>query len=390
MTDANNFAPRNITLTNTYLTGRESAYVQDAITRGFVGGGCGHYTKACENFLEERLNAQKIFLTSSCTAALYFAGQVLGLNQESEIIVPSYSFASCASAFQSLGAKIVFADSRPDTMNIDEKKIEQLITQRTRSILVVHYAGVSCDMEPLLKIAAKYGIHIIEDAAHGLFGTHRGKPLGTIGSLGAFSFDFAKNVTCGEGGALVVNDPALIESAEIIYHRGTNRGLFMRGIIEKYEWIGAGGNYSPSELQTAFLLGQLEGSDHIQQRRKEITTEYELHLRDWALENEVCLPVYPDYCDSAYHLFYILLKTLDDRTLLIKHLAARGVSSSYHYMPLHLAPAGRQFRAASCNVAEDISTRLLRLPLHPGMTDEDVQYVISAVTSFNCQKGIIL
>lgn len=377
---------RRIPLTKQYVVGAEETYIREAIESGSLAGG-GYFTKWCEEFLQDTLSTHKVLLTSSCTAALQLAGQILGLGVGSEVIVPSFAFASCASVFMALGARIVFADSSPDTMNIAPDQVERMIGPRSRAILAIHYAGVSCDMDALLELSVKYRIPLIEDNAHGLFGQYNGRKLGTMGALGALSFDYAKNLICGEGGALLINEPDLADVAEVIYQRGTNRAQLLRGQAVMYEWVGAGGNYSPSELQAAFLRAQLEGWQQIQERRRWLWQTYQEYLGDWAQENCVTLPFCSENCDPAYHLFYIILPSALDRNEAIIHLRKRGVDSAFHYLPLHLSPAGRGFGgdAGLCPVVEDLSQRLLRLPFYTDMTDTEVETVVSALSSFHCK-----
>jgi dTDP-4-amino-4,6-dideoxygalactose transaminase len=371
-----------IPLVAPHRAGMEARYVLAAIEAGTLAGG-GPAGIACENVLRQALPARRVVLTSSCTSALHLAGQALDLVPGDEVIVPSFSFASCASVFASLGATIVFADSRPDTFNLDERQVEALIGPRTRALLVVHYGGVPCEMDALLELAARHDVAVIEDCAHGPFASYRGRPLGTMGALAALSFDGAKNLTCGEGGALIVNDPALDEAVEIAFHRGTDRARFLRGEAASYKWSAAGGNYSMSGLQAAFLLAQLDDRERVQHRRRAVWEEYRERLTAWSRHACVQLPAWPPHCHPAFHLFALLFPSRDARDAAMTRLGAHGIASAPHYSPLHLAPGARRFsaRPASCPCVEDFHDRLLRLPLHTRLSDGDVDRVVAALTT---------
>jgi dTDP-4-amino-4,6-dideoxygalactose transaminase len=299
-----------------------------------------------------------------------------------EVIVPSFTFVSTANAFVSRGAKPVFADIRSDTLNIDETQIEKLITPRTKAIIPVHYAGVGCEMDDLQTIAERHGLSIIEDNAHGLFGNYKGRPLGAFGALATQSFHETKNFTCGEGGALLINDSRYLERAEIIREKGTNRGRFFRGQIDKYTWVDIGSSFLPSDILAAFLLAQFESREEIQSKRMKIWTHYYEGLKDWAEDKGVRLPVVPPHCDQAYHMFYMILPSLEIRTNLISRLKERGVLSVFHYTPLHLSDMGRLFggKEGDCPVTEFVSDRLLRLPFFNSLTELDQDRVIEAIT----------
>jgi dTDP-4-amino-4,6-dideoxygalactose transaminase len=313
---------------------------------------------------------------------LEMAALLLDIHPGDEVIVPSYTFVSSINAFVLRGAVPVFADIRPDTLNLDETRLEALITPRTRAIVVVHYAGVGCEMDEILDIARRHGVPIVEDNAQGLFARYRGKPLGSFGALAAVSFHETKNVGCGEGGALLINDAQYVERAEIIQEKGTNRAQFFRGQVDKYTWVDVGSSFLPSDLLAAFLLAQLESRAQIQERRRVIWTRYEQELGDWAAQHGVRLPVVPPHCEQPFHMFYLLLPSLVARQAMIERLRSRGILSVFHYVPLHLSPMGRRFggRPGACPVSEDLAERLLRLPFYTGLTEGDQADVIGAVT----------
>lgn len=315
------------------------------------------------------------------------AALLLDIAPGDEVILPSFTFVSTANAFVLRGAKIVFSDVRPDTMNMDESRLERLITSRTRVIVPVHYAGVACDMDAICDIARRHGVQIVEDNAHGLFARYKGKYTGTFGCLATQSFHETKNLTCGEGGALLVNDPFLMERAVIIREKGTNRNQFFRGQVDKYTWVDVGSSYLPSDLLAAFLFAQLEARREILQKRKLIWEYYWQHLQPWACAMGVQLPVVPPECDQAYHMFYLLMPSPESRQSLIAHLKEVGILSVFHYVPLHLSDMGRRFaaREPECSVTEDVSARLLRLPFYNDLTEAEQSRVIDAVFSFALQ-----
>ncbi len=286
------------------------------------------------------------------------------------------------------GAKPVFADIRPDTLNLDEAKLDQLITPRTKAILVVHYAGVGCEMDSICDSAERHRVAIVEDNAHGLLGKYKGRYLGTFGCLASQSFHETKNVTCGEGGALLINDPQYIERAEIIREKGTNRSRFFRGQVDKYTWVDVGSSYLPSDILAAFLCAQLEARDEIQSRRQRIWEYYDRHLRDWAEENGVRLPIVPDHCQQPYHLFYLLLPSLKERQAFIAHLKTHNVASVFHYLPLHLSDMGQRSggKAGDCPVTEDVSDRLVRFPFHDSLAIDDAERVVSVLGQFRSRS----
>jgi dTDP-4-amino-4,6-dideoxygalactose transaminase len=360
------------------------ALVRQAVEEGRLAGN-GRFAHACESSLRQVTGAVKALLTSSCTAALEMTALLLDAEPGDEVIVPSFTFVSTANAFALRGLRPVFADCRRDTLNVDAGSMSGLVSPRTRAVVVMHYGGVACEMTGILDVAHRHGLTVVEDNAHGLFGTYRGQPLGSFGSMATQSFHETKNVTCGEGGALLLNDGGLVPRAEVIREKGTNRSRFFRGEVDKYTWVDAGSNYLPSELQAAFLLGQLRSKDRVQARRASIWQRYHTELADWARRHGVCLPTVPSHCVHPAHLYYLLLPSPDARTRLIEHLGQRGILAVFHYVPLHLSPMGRRFGGAvgDCPVTEDVSERLLRLPLYSDLSDEDQATVIEAVHRFS-------
>jgi dTDP-4-amino-4,6-dideoxygalactose transaminase len=363
--------------------GKELVYIAEAINNGLISGD-GKFTKQCQTFFEEHLGVAKAFLTTSCTHALEMAAILLDIKAGDEIIVPSFTFVSTPNAFVLRKAKPVFIDIRPDTLNMDESRLEDLITPRTKAILPVHYAGVGCEMDTIMSIAENHRIAVVEDNAHGLFGKYKGKYLGTFGCMAAQSFHETKNFTCGEGGALFINDPKYIERAEIIREKGTNRSRFFRGEIDKYTWIDVGSSYLPSDMLAGFLYAQLEAKDHIQEHRERIWQYYYTHLKDWAQDNGVKLPAVPKHCEQPYHMFYMILPSCEDRQAFITHLKSNGIHSVFHYLPLHLSPLGIQLsgRKADCPVTESISDRLVRLPFYNELTEKQMGNIVEAVYDF--------
>lgn len=365
------------------FAGNETRYIAEAIERGHISGD-GHFTKACHQLLEGTLGVPKVLLTTNCTHALEMSALLLGLKPGDEVIVPSFAFVTTVLAFVLHGAKPVFADVRPDTLNLDERAVERLVTPRTKAIVALHYAGVACEMDALLAIGAKHGVPVIEDNAHGLFGRYKGRWLGTMGILGTQSFHETKNFTCGEGGALLVNDRRLVERAEILREKGTNRSRFLRGLVHKYTWVDVGSSYLPSDLLAAFLLAQLEARDAIQGRRRDLWNRYHAELAGWAADRGVTLPHVPAHCEQPYHMFYVLLRDAAQREGLITHLEAQGILAVFHYLPLHVSDMGRRHggREGDCPVTENVSSRLLRLPFHNRLTDAEQGEVIAAVRAF--------
>lgn len=365
------------------LAGDELAYMADSIKTGHISGD-GIYTGKCQAFLEQALGVPKVLLTTSCTHALELAALLLDIQAGDEVIIPSFTFVSTVNAFVLRGARPVFIDIRPDTLNLDERQLESLITPRTKAIVVMHYAGVACEMNTIMNVATREGIPVVEDNAHGLFGKYRGKNLGTFGTFATQSFHETKNFSCGEGGALVLNDPANIERAEIIREKGTNRSRLFRGLVQKYTWVDIGSSYLPSDLLAAFLFAQLEQRDRIQAVRQRIWERYETELRKWAAENNVTLPVVPESCEHPFHIFYLLLPSKAAREELIGHLKAAGILAVFHYLPLNDSEMGARFGAkpGDCPVTEDVSERLLRLPLFNDLSLAEQGEVIAAIQAF--------
>jgi dTDP-4-amino-4,6-dideoxygalactose transaminase len=364
------------------LAGNEYKYIAEAIANGHASGD-GPFTRKCHELLERELGVPRVLLTTSCTHALEMAALLLDCGPEDEVIVPSFTFVSTANAFALRGARLVFADIRPDTLNFDESRLESLITPRTKAIVVVHYAGVSCEMDSILAIASHHGVRVVEDNAHGLFSRYKGTYTGKLGCLAAQSFHETKNFTCGEGGALIINDAELLERALVIREKGTNRSRFFRGEIDKYTWVDLGSSYLPSDLLAAFLYAQLEAREKIQEKRRRVWNRYYESLADWAERNDVKLPVIPPECEQAYHMFYILLPSVEHRKSLISHLKAQSILSVFHYTPLHLSEAGKKFaaRPSNCPVTEEISERLLRLPFYNDLSESDQEQVTAATTN---------
>jgi dTDP-4-amino-4,6-dideoxygalactose transaminase len=366
------------------VTGRETEYVTRAITQGPIHGD-GPFTRECHEWLERLTGSPKALLTTSCTHALEMAAILLDLKPGDEVIVPPFTFVSTVNAIVLRGARPVFVDIRPDTLNLDEARIEAAVTPRTRAILLVHYAGVACAMEAIMAIAARHGLAVVEDNAHGLFGTYKGQQLGTFGTFATLSFHDTKNLSCGEGGALMINDPRHMERAEVIREKGTNRTRFYRGQVDKYTWCDIGSSYLPSDILAAYLLAQLESHDRIQARRHVLWSRYAEALAPWAAGVGARLPVVPADCTHPAHIFHLLLPSLDARTAFLAHLRDRRILAVFHYLPLHLSAMGRQLggREGQCPVTEDVSDRLVRLPLFFQLTDADQRRVIEAILQFD-------
>lgn len=362
-----------------YMTGKELWHIAQAHAKGHLAGD-GGFTKQCHRWMEQAIGCQKALLTHSCTAALEMAALLADLQPGDEVIMPSFTFVSTANAFVLRGAVPVFVDIRPDTLNLDEKLIEAAITPKTRAIVPVHYAGVSCEMDPILDIARRHNLMVIEDAAQGLGSSYRRRPLGSMGELAALSFHETKNIISGEGGALLVNAPRLAERAEIIREKGTNRSQFFRGQVDKYTWVDVGSSYLPGEIVAAFLAAQLEEVDAINRRRLMMWDIYHQALASYEAEGRLRRPVVPKHCQHNAHMYYILLPSLERRTAVIASLKEQGVQSVFHYIPLHSAPAGKRYARVhgELSVTDDTSDRLLRLPLWVGMEDQQ-RDVLSAL-----------
>lgn len=365
------------------LTGEEINYILQSVGQGHISGD-GPFTRRCHALLEQITCCGKALLTTSCTHALEMAALLLELKPGDEVIVPSYTFVSTVNAFVVHGARPVFADIRPDTLNIDESKLEGLITPRTRAIVPVHYAGVGCEMDEINTLAARHGLAVIEDNAHGLFGRYRGRPLGSLGALATQSFHETKNITCGEGGALLINDPAYFERAEILREKGTNRSRFFRGQIDKYTWVDVGSSYLPSDILAAVLAAQLESAERIQSRRREIWQYYAQRLAPWAAEHGVRLPVVPSHCEQPWHMFYMICPSLLFRSELIRYMKERRISLVFHYVPLHASDMGQRwgYRPGDLPVTEDLSDRLVRLPLFTAMNELELERICDELVQF--------
>ena len=370
------------------LLGRELEYIFKAMTIGQIAGD-QTFTRKCHALLEGVLGVQKALVTTSCTSALEMAGLLLEIAPGDEVIVPAFTFVSTANAFVLRGARPVFVDVRPDTLNLDEARVDAAITPRTKAVVPVHYAGVACEMDTLCEVCAASDVSIVEDNAHGLFGKYKGRFLGTFGVMATQSFHETKNITCGEGGALLINDPRLVERAEIIREKGTDRSRFFRGEVDKYTWVDIGSSYLMSDVLAAFLYGQLEQWERVQATRRRIWEYYDRELADWCDEQGVRRPVVPGHCEQAYHMYYLLLPSLAQRAALIHHLKQRGILAVFHYLPLHLSTMGRRFGGApgACPVAESVSDRLLRLPFYNDLTEEDHRTVVRAVREFRVERS---
>jgi len=373
----------NIPFNRFHLTGKEEKYISDSLKQDKLSG-ANKYTKLCENFLEEKRRVKKVFLTPSCTAALEMTPLLLDIKPGDEVIMPSFTFVSTANAFVLRGVTPDFVDIRSDNCNLDENKIESSISEKTKAIMVVHYAGIACDMKKILSIAKKYNLFVIEDAAHAIGAKYENKYLGTLGDLGTFSFHDTKNITCGEGGALLINNPDLIERSEIIREKGTNRNKFFRGEVDKYTWVDIGSSFLLSEVSAAFLYAQLEELENINAKRVKIWNKYYENLKDLNTEHQIGLPFVPGYATHNAHIFYLVLKNLDERSRLITFLKENGVSSVFHYVPLHNSPAGLKYGKTFCElpVTEDLSERLLRLPLYFDLSESEVSFILEKLNLF--------
>jgi dTDP-4-amino-4,6-dideoxygalactose transaminase len=365
------------------IVGDELRYIREAVESGHLSGD-GSFTRRCSALLERELGVGRALLTTSCTHALEMCALLLDVQPGDEVVVPSFAFVSTVNAWVLRGARPVFVDVRPDTLNLDEKLVAERVGPRTKAIVALHYAGVACEMDELGRIARDAGTSLVEDAAHALFGSYQGRALGSFGRLATLSFHETKNVSCGEGGALLVNDPALVERAEILREKGTNRSRFFRGEIDKYTWVVLGSSWLPSEVLAAYLWAQLEARDRIQRARERVWRRYRDELAGWAQAHDVRLPILPPQREPAWHMFQLVLPSLDARQRLTGHLRARGILAVFHYLPLHLSPMGRRLggRPGDCPVTEDLSDRLLRLPFYNGLTEEAQGEVIDAVRAF--------
>ena len=365
-----------------FLTGREFRYIEEAIQSGSLAGD-GPFTKKCQAWLERSTGAVKALLTHSCTAALEMSALLIDVGHGDEVILPSYTFVSTANAFVLRGATPVFVDVRPDTLNLDETLIEAAITPRTRAICVVHYAGVACEMDPIMNIARARRLAVIEDDAQGLGAEYRGRPLGALGTLGAISFHETKNIMAGEGGALLVNEPAYAERAEVLWQKGTNRNAFFRGEVDKYSWVDVGSSFLPSELAAAFLWAQIEQADAITTRHLDLWHRYHAAFERLEAKGVLRRPVVPPHCKHNAHMYYVLTESLEARMRVIARLKARGIHAVFHYVPLHSAPAGRKFGrvSGSMQVTDSIADRIVRLPLWVGLSYDEIERIVEEVTA---------
>jgi len=373
----------NVDFNRPVVVGNELEYMKQAIENGHISGD-GPFTKKCHAFLENELGVPKALLTTSCTHALEMSAILLDIQPGDEVIIPDFTFVSTVNAFVLRGAKPVFVDVRWDTLNLDESRLEEAVTYRTKAIVPVHYAGVGCEMDSVMDIARRHNISVVEDNAHGLFAKYKGEYLGTFGSMASQSFHETKNFTSGEGGALLINDPVLVERAEIIREKGTNRARFFRGQVDKYTWVDIGSSYLPSDILAAFLFAQFEQRQKIQLHRKQVWEIYATGLRDWAGKYNVRLPCVPEHCEQSYHMFYLLLPTLELRQKLIAYLREREVYSVFHYLPLHLSDMGQRFGGTPGDypVTEHVSDQLIRLPFHNALTSTEQEQVIDLIHEF--------
>jgi len=362
------------------LVGRELEFIFQTISNGQIAGD-QMFSKKCHGLLKEVLQVCSALVTTSCTHALEMAAILLNIQPGDEVILPAFTFVSTANAFVLRGAQPVFCDIRSDTLNLDESKLEELITPRTRVMVPVHYAGVGCEMEEILEIAGRHGVAVVEDNAHGLFGKYRGRWLGTFGCMATQSFHETKNITCGEGGALLINEERFIERAEIIREKGTNRARFFRGQVDKYSWVDVGSSYVMSDVLAAFLYGQLEKWREIQAKRRAIWELYDMELADWASANGVRQPVVPEHCEQAWHMYYLLMPSLQARTEFIARLKDKGIMAVFHYLPLNRSAFASNLASAptDCPVTKDVSDRIVRLPFYTSMTEKEQRRVIHAV-----------
>lgn len=372
----------NIPFNKPYLTGKEIEYMQEAMLSGKLSGD-GAFTKKCHQFLEHKYGFKKVLLTTSCTDALELAAILLNIKEDDEVIMPSYTFVSTANPFVLRGAKIIFADSRPDHPNIDASKIEALITPQTKAIVPVHYAGMACEMDEIMRIARNYNLFVVEDAAQAIDSYYKGRPLGSIGNLAAFSFHDTKNIICGEGGMLVVNDDKLMRRAEIVREKGTNRSAFFRGEVDKYGWVDVGSSFLPSDLLAAFLFAQLEEMEVIQQKRIQLWNKYFDMLKHLEAQGSVSLPNLSNDQTNNAHIFYLVCKNLDERNILIAHLKEKGIAAVFHYGSLHksLYYATKQ-SVTNLSQSDKYADCLVRLPLYAGLEEHSVARICTHVVEF--------
>jgi dTDP-4-amino-4,6-dideoxygalactose transaminase len=365
------------------IVGPELIYVGQAVAGGHASGD-GPFTKRVEKLMQTQFGAPRVLMTTSCTAAIEMAAVLCNLEPGDEVILPSYTFVSTANAVVLRGARPVFVDIRPDTLNIDERLIEAAVTPRTKAIFVIHYAGVACEMDPIMAMARSHNLIVVEDAAQGVFARYKDRWLGAIGHLGCYSFHETKNFSCGEGGALVVNDPRFEKRAEVLRDKGTNRSQFLRGQVDKYTWVDVGSSYAPSDILAAFLLGQLENMERITARRRAIYDRYAGALVPLAAENRIGVPFSPSHCTTNHHMFYLLAADLEERTALIAHLREAGILAVFHYVPLHSSPFARSISLpqAELPVTDRVSSSLVRLPMYYDLADQEVDEIARCVMAF--------
>ena len=369
-----------IPFNKSFETGRELKYVADVLKNQSTSGD-GVYSRKCQDLMQQVFSVRKVLLTTSCTSALEMSVLLCDLRPGDEVILPSFTFVSTANALVLHGVTPRFVDIREDTKNLDEKLIDEAISERTKAILPVHYAGVSCEMSAIARIADTHNLRVIEDAAQAVNATYEGQYLGTLGDLGSYSFHETKNYASGEGGALLINDAGLVERAEILREKGTDRSRFFRGEVDKYTWVDLGSSYLPSDLQAAYLYAQLEARESILAKRRRIWNTYESELGEWVRSHDLRTPTVPEHCEHPFHLFYLLLPSPAQREKLIDYLKSRGILSVFHYLPLHLSPMGIRLggKPGDCPVAESVSDRLLRLPFYNSLTIEEQREVIAAL-----------
>ncbi len=363
-----------------YLTGKEFEYIEESLKSGNIVGNCD-FTKKCEKLMEDKFDAKKVLLTGSCTDAMEMASLLIDLQPDDEVILPSFTFVSTANAFILRGAKPVFIDIREDTLNIDEKKIEEKITKKTKAIYPIHYAGVSCEMDTIMDIAERHNLYVMEDSAQGVNAKYRGRFLGTIGHLGAYSFHGTKNYTCGEGGALVINDEKFIERAEILREKGTNRSKFIRGEVDKCTWVDIGSSFLLSDVSASFLYAQLEYLDEIKEKRRAIFDFYYENLKTLETSGVLRLPTIPNECESNYHIFYIILRSNKARNSLMDKLRSEGIQSTFHYIPLHNSPMGMKFgyKDGDLPITEAVSDCILRLPFYADLKLDELSFIVKKI-----------
>jgi len=365
-----------------YMTGKELAYIAEAYANKMMAGN-GYFTQKCQLWLEESTGAKGALLTHSCTAALEMAAILADIQPDDEVIMPSYTFVSTANAFVLRGGVPVFVDIRPDTLNIDETKIEAAITPKTKAIVPVHYAGVACEMDIIMELSERYSLVVIEDAAQGIMSTYKGKALGSIGHLGTLSFHETKNIISGEGGALLINDDRFVDRAEIIWEKGTNRSQFFRGQVDKYTWVDIGSSFLPGEITAAFLWAQMENAVGITQRRLAIWEAYHQAFSNTQFHREIRIPIIPDACVQNAHMYYLILDDMEHRMNFIQYMKENKIATVFHYIPLHSSPAGKRYgrSVGDMSITNNLSERLVRLPLWVGL-EEKQEYVISQTIGF--------